>query len=157
MELAVIASIIGAVGQYEQGQSTKRMYDLKAKQASVEGERKSIQYQQQANLVIRKTIEDRAALNVRAQAGGVSAFSGSPLSVATANLKMGGRAFENQLQNAEAALRAGETQAAIYEQAGDAAGRAGTFSAIASLGSTYMGYSKFLGSGTPAPITTAGA
>jgi len=45
-----------------------------------------------------------------------------------------GREFEIVLANADAALRGGAIQAQLYEAAGDQAGRAGAFNAIAKLG-----------------------
>lgn len=133
--IGIVMSVVGAIGEYQKGQQQKRMYDLQAKQVSVEAGRKAVQYEQQANQVLRKQAANNAAIAARSSAGGVDPFSGSADLIRKATDTAAGREFEILLQNADAALRGGAIQAAIYEGAGDAAGRAGAFSAIAKLGS----------------------
>ncbi len=151
--IGIVMSVFSAIGEYEKGQAQKRQYDLQAKQVSVEAGRKAVQYQQQANQVLRKQAATNAAIAARGAAGGVDPFSGSPDIVRRAADTAAGREFEIMLTNADAALRGGAIQARIYEEAGDAAGRAGAFAAVAKLGSAAMSAG---GSGTqaPAPIET---
>lgn len=135
-------AVVGAYGEYQSGQSQKRQYDLQARQVTVEAERKAIQYRQQANLVLRKQADANAALVARGAAGGVDPFSGSPDVVRRAIDTRAGREFEIVLANADAALRGGAVQAQLYEAAGDAAGRAGAFRAVAKLGQAAMSASS---------------
>lgn len=153
--VAIAASVVGAIGSYQAGQEQKRMYQLQAQQATAEGERRSLQYQQKSNEVLRKRLEANAALSVRAYAGGVDPFSGSPDLIRAANDTKAGREYQMMLADADAALRGGAIQARLYESAGRAAARRGTFDAIAKLGTAaYMYSSPGGGSQTPAPIET---
>lgn len=159
--VAVVSSVVSAIGEYEAGQAKKRMYDLQAKQVSVEAGRKAVQYQQQANQVLRKQAATNAAIAARASAGGVDPFTGSADIIRRATDTAAGRDFEIMLQNADAALRGGAIQAQIYEQAGDQAGRAGAFNAVAKIGMAAASYGKS-GSGLlppeqAAPIYNAGS
>lgn len=131
--VAAVAAVVGAVGEYQSGQAKKRMYDMQAKQVSVEAERKAVQYRQQANQVLRKQADTNAAIVARGYAGGVDPFSGSGDVVRRAVDTKAGREFEIVLANADAALRGGAIQAQIYEAAGDQAGRAGAFNAVSKL------------------------
>lgn len=153
--VAIAASVVGAIGSYQAGQEQKRMYQLQAQQATAEGERRSLQYQQKSNEVLRKRLEANAALSVRAYAGGVDPFSGSPDLIRAANDTKAGREYQMMLADADAALRGGAIQSRLYESAGQAAARRGTFDAIAKLGTAaYMYSSPGGGSQTPAPIET---
>lgn len=136
--VGAVMSVVSAIGSYQSGQAQKRMYDLQAKQASVEAGRKAVQYQQQANQVLRKQAATNAAIAARSSAGGVDPFSGSADVIRRATDTAAGREFEILLQNADAALRGGAIQARIYEEAGDAAGRSGAFAAIAKLGTAAL-------------------
>ena len=138
--VAAVASVFSAFNEYQSGQAKKRMYDLNAKQVSVEAGRKAVQYQQQANQVLRKQASTNAAIAARGAAGGIDPFSGSPDVIRKATDTAAGREFEIMLANADAALRGGAIQAQIYEDAGDQAGRAGAFSAIAKLGMAAASY-----------------
>jgi hypothetical protein len=131
--VAAVAQVVGAIGEYQSGQSKKRMYDMQAKQVSVEAERKAVQYRQQANQVLRKQGATNAAIVARGAAGGVDPFSGSADVIRRAADTAAGREFEITLANADAALRGGAIQAQLYEAAGDQAGRAGAFSAVSKL------------------------
>jgi hypothetical protein len=152
MELAILATIASAVGSYEAGQQQRRMYQIQAQQATAEGERRSLQYQQKSNEVLRKRMQVNAALAARSYAGGVDPFSGSPDLVRAANDTTAGREYQMMLADADAAMRGGAIQARIYESAGKAAARRGAFDAMAKLGSAaYMGFG---GTQAPAPIET---
>jgi hypothetical protein len=153
MELvAIISSVASAVGSYEAGQQQKQMYQIQAQQATAEGERRSLQYQQKSNEVLRKRMQVNAALAARSYAGGVNPFSGSPDLVRAANDTTAGREYQMMLADADAAMRGGAIQARIYESAGEVAARRGAFDATTKLGtSVYMAYS---GTQAPAPIET---
>jgi len=173
MTFAVAAAAfqaVSAISSYQQGRAAESNYKfqaeserIKAQIASTEGERKFIQYQQRANDVLRRRNATNATVAARAFAGGVDAFSGSPDIIAAMNNTAAGRDYAILLQDADAALRAGELQARLYDVSAagmDAAGRQakrkGTFDAFAKLGTAAIGYGEKTGLGTqsPAPIET---
>lgn len=130
--LAIAGLAIGAVSaysSYEQGQAQKRQYNLQAKQTTIEGERRALQYEQRANDLLRRRRATNATLAARAAAGGVDPFSGSPDILRAANDTAMGRDYVVLLNDADAALRGGAFQSSLYESAGATAARAGTFSA----------------------------
>lgn len=138
--VAVAASVVGAYGSYQSGQIAKQQYGLQAKVSTLEGERKQIQYMQRANDIQRRLQSTNATLAAKAYAGGIDPFSGSPNVVRAANETTFGREYMTLLADADAALRAGQLQAQLYEQAGEAAVRKGTFDAIAKLGMAAASY-----------------
>lgn len=152
--VAIAAAVVGAYGSIEQGKSQRQMYRLQAQQASVEAQRKSIQYEQRSNDILRRLQSTNSALAARAYAGGVNPFSGSPDIVRAANDTAAGREYTTLLFDADAAMRAGETQAGIYRAAGDTAYRAGMFSAVAKLGMAAATYGSMSGTQAPAPVET---
>ena len=168
MTFAVAAAAfqaVSAISSYQQGRAAEANYKfqaeserIKAQISSVEGERKFIQYQQRANDILRRRNSTNATLAARAFAGGVDAFSGSPDIVAAMNNTAAGREYAILLQDADAAFRAGELQARLYDVSAagmDAAGRqakrTGTFNAIAKLGAAAVGYGDKTGLGTQSP------
>jgi hypothetical protein len=150
--VAAAAAVLGAYSTYESGQIQKQQYGLKAQQATVEGQRKAIQYEQRSNDVLRRRLEANATLIARGYAGGVDPFSGSPDVIRAVNDTKAGREFAILLADADAAMRGGAIQAQMYEAAGKAAARKATFDAVVKLGSAAAS-----GMGTtqaPAPIET---
>jgi hypothetical protein len=140
MEVAIAAAILSAAGSYQQGQDAKRQYGIKAQMATVEGERRQIQYQQRANDTLRRRNSTNATIAARAGAGGVDPFSGSPDIVRAATDTAAGREYAMLLADADAALRGGVLQAELYKDAGKSAARKGTLDAIAKLGMAASGY-----------------
>jgi len=128
-------------------------YNLQAKQATVEGERRAIQYEQRSNDLLRRLRTTNAALAARAYAGGVDPFSGSPDIVRAANETRAGREYSILLADADAALRGGQLQSTLYEQAGKTAYQQGIFSAVSKLGMAAASASKGApGTQEPAPV-----
>lgn len=153
---AAALQAVSAVQSYQQGKIAQQQYNLQAKMATAEGERKALQYQQRANDIVRRQQSANAALAARAYAGGVNPFSGSPDIVRAANDTAAGREYVTVLADADAALRGGAIQAQIYEQAGEAAARRGKFEATTKLVSAGLTYGSATGFGTqaPAPVET---
>lgn len=149
--VAIAATIASAIGSYQQGVSEKSRYNLQAKIATVEGERKAVQYQQRSNDILRRLKSTNSALAARAYAGGVDPFSGSPDIVRAANETSAGREYSILLADSAAALRGGEIQSQIYQQAGKTAYQQGIFNAAAKLG---MAAAQMGGKQSPAPIET---
>jgi hypothetical protein len=150
--VAIAATIASAIGSYQQGVSAKAQYNLQAKIATVEGERKAVQYQQRSNDILRRLKSTNSALAARAYAGGVDPFSGSPDIVRAANETSAGREYSILLADSSAALRGGEIQSQIYQQAGKTAYQQGVFNAAAKL--AFAGEKAFGGTQAPAPIET---
>ena len=153
---AVAMQTVSALRTYQEGKNVRSQYQLQAKMATAEGERKALQYQQRANDILRRQQSANAALAARAYAGGINPFSGSPDIVRAANDTAAGREYVTVLADADAALRGGTIQAQIYEQAGEAAARKGKFDAFAKLAGAAATYGAATGVGTqaPAPIET---
>lgn len=152
--VAAAATVVSAIGSYQQGQSARSQYQIQAKMATVEGERKALQYQQRANDILRRQQASNAALAARAYAGGVNPFSGSPDIVRAANDTAAGREYATILSDADAALRGGALQAQIYEQAGQTAARRGAFEAGAKLGMGAATFTQTIPKQAPAEIET---
>ena len=133
--IAVVSAVVGAIGDIEAGKAQQRQYNLQAQQTEVESQRKSIQYQQRSNDVLRRRLQANAALSARAYAGGVDPFSGSPDIVRAANDTAAGREYARLLEDADAAMRGGMLQAELYREAGATAKRTAYFRAAAKLGS----------------------
>jgi hypothetical protein len=151
--VAIAASVIGAFGSYNAGVSQKAQYNLQAKMATVEGERKAIQYQQRSNDLLRRLRQTNAALAARSYAGGVDPFSGSPDIVAAANNTAAGREYSILLADADAAMRGGAFQAQLYEQAGKTAYKTGVFNAVSKLGmAAAQAGGPTPGTQSPAPV-----
>lgn len=155
MTIAIAAAALQAVSAiqtYQQGRIAQQQYNLQAKMATAEGERKALQYQQRANDIVRRQQSANAALAARAYAGGVNPFSGSPDIVRAANDTAAGREYATVLADADAALRGGAIQAQIYEQAGEAAARRGRFEATSKLATAAATYSTTIPKQEPAPV-----
>ena len=151
MEIIAIASaVFGAVGDIQAGKAERAKYDLQAKQTEVESQRKAIQYQQRSNDVLRRRLDANAALAAKAYAGGIDAFSGSPDIVRAANDTVAGREYARLLEDADAALRAGMFQAAVYQEAGKTAERTAYFRAATKLGTAAASFGG--STQAPAPI-----
>ena len=150
--IAIAAAVVSAYSSYQTGVSEKARYNLQAKQATVEGERKAIQYQQRSNDILRRLESTNASLAARGYAGGVNPFSGSPDIVRAANETAAGREYSIMLADADAAMRGGRFQAEVYTQAGQTAYRQGVFSAVTKL--ALAGEKAFGGTQAPAPIET---
>ena len=151
--IAVVSAVVGAIGDIEAGKAQQRQYNLQAQQTEVESQRKSIQYQQRSNDVLRRRLSANAALSARAYAGGVDPFSGSPDIVRAANDTAAGREYARLLEDADAAIRAGTFQAEVYREAGATAKRTAYFSAATKLGSAAASYGSYTGTTqAPAPV-----
>lgn len=145
--IAVVAAVVGAVGELEAGKAQQRQYNLQAQQTEVESQRKAIQYQQRSNDVLRRRLQANAAIAARAYAGGIDPFSGSPDIIRAANDTASGREYARLLEDADAALRGGMLQAELYREAGATAKRTSQFRAATKLLSAGASY----GSTTQAP------
>jgi hypothetical protein len=141
-ELAIIASVVSAIGTIEAGQARARQMHLQAEMASLEGKQKALQYEQQANMVLNKLNATNSAAIARASAGGVQAFEGSAALMQTTNVRKAGREFNILFDNVAGAERMGDIQKGIYAQAANAAEKGAYFDAAFKLASAGYQYSQ---------------
>jgi hypothetical protein len=154
MVAAVALLAVSAYGSIKAGQDRNKMYQMQAKQAEVEGDRRAVQYELQANQILRRTNEANAAVVARGFAGGTQGFEGSAGLIQAINNTKGGKEFTFALQNADMAKRSGLIQANLYEGAGQIAEQAGYFDAAGKLGQGMMMMSSIGGAPkTAAPVT----
>jgi hypothetical protein len=141
MEYAAVALlVVSAAGSVKAGQDRNKMYQMQAKQAEVESDRRAVQYELQANEILRRTNQANAAVVARGFAGGIQGFEGSAGLIQSINNTKGGKEFTFALQNADMTKRSGLIQASLYQGAGQTAEQAGYFDAAGKLGqAAYMG------------------
>ncbi len=77
--VAVAAAVAGGISKIQQGRQAEDMYFAQAVQARQQARGENIKYQQQANAILRRSVEAQAAARARAAAGGINPFEGSPL------------------------------------------------------------------------------
>jgi hypothetical protein len=152
--IAITLTAVSAYGSIKAGQDRNKMYQMQAKQAEVESDRRAVQYELQANDILRRTNQANAAVVARGFAGGTQGFEGSAGLIQQVNNTRGGKEFMFALQNADTAQRGGLIQASLYRGAGQIAEQAGYFDAFGKLGSAGMSYAK-LGS-APSGFRTTG-
>lgn len=140
--VAIAAAVVSAVGSIQQGRAQEQMYKVQAMGTTAQSERKALQYELQANEILRRKKEANAALAARAYAGGVDAFSGSPDLLRAVNDTTAGREFMFALGNANQALSFGAIEADMLRAAGKQAKKAGYFDAAAKLGMAAATYAK---------------
>jgi hypothetical protein len=137
---AIALTVVSAAGSIKAGQDRNKMYQMQAKQAEVESDRRAVQYELQANEILRRTNQANAAVVARGFAGGTQGFEGSAGLIQSINNTKGGKEFTFALSNADMAKRGGLIQATLYESAGKTAEQAGYFDAAGKLGqAAYMG------------------
>lgn len=132
--VAIAATVVSAVGSIQGGKAAKQMYNVQALQTTAQSERKALQYELQANDILRRKREANAAIAARSFAGGVDAFSGSPDLLRAVNDTTAGREFMFALDNANLAMSFGDIEAGMLRSAGKQAEKAGYFDAAAKLG-----------------------
>jgi hypothetical protein len=138
--IAISLTAVSAYGSIEAGKAKNKMYQMQAKQAEVESDRRAVQYELQANEILRRTNQANAAVIARGFAGGTQGFEGSAGLIQAVNNTRGGKEFMFALQNSDMTKRSGLIQASLYEGAGQIAEQAGYFDAAGKLGSAaYMG------------------
>jgi len=155
--IAITLTAVSAAGSIQAGQARNKMYQMQAKQAEVESDRRAVQYELQANEILRRTNQANAAVVARGFAGGTAGFEGSAGLIQQVNNTRGGKEFMFALQNADMTKRSGLIQASLYEGAGQIAEQAGYFDAAGKLGQAAFMYSKIGGKpGTDGGFRTTG-
>jgi hypothetical protein len=157
--VAIASSVLSAVGSIQQGRQQKEMFKLQAAQADLKSRRDALQYEQQANLVLERMIQNNATAAARGFSGGVSGFSGSAKLVQERSERVAGRDVAIMQEGARSAISFGEIQSNMLREAGDQAMKGAYFDAIAKLGTaayaydqTSTGSGKIFQSGKQAPV-----
>jgi hypothetical protein len=134
------------------------MYKLQAQQARLKASQDALASEQAANQAFEKLIMVNANASARAYAGGVQGLDGSAKLIQVVNKRKAGEDIQDFQQNADSAIKFGESQAAIFKAAGSAARTSSYYNAITTIGTAAFTYSKVAplsGSGTPGFQTTS--
>lgn len=154
--IALTLTAVSAYGSIQAGQARNKMYQMQAKQAEVESDRRAVQYELQANEILRRTNQANAAVVARGFAGGTQGFEGSAGLIQQVNNTRGGKEFMFALQNADMTKRSGLIQASLYQGAGQIAEQAGYFDAAGKLGSAAFQFAKIGGPPSKGEFRTTG-
>lgn len=121
------------------GRQQNEMYKLQAQQARLKASRDALQYEQQANMVFERLLQNNASAAARGFAGGIQGFSGSAKLIQGRNEKVAGRDINIMQQGAKEAISFGEVQANLLREAGEQARSGAYFDAFSKLGTAaYM-------------------
>lgn len=158
--VAIASSVMSAVGAIQQGQQQKEMYKLQAMQADLKARRDALQYEQQANMVLERMLQNNASAAAKGFSGGIQGLSGSAKLIQERNERVAGRDINIMREGAQSALTFGQIQAGLLREAGDQAAKGSYFDALAKLGEGAYMYSTvrtggsgiFTRTGPPAPV-----
>lgn len=153
--VAVGSGVLSAVGALRQGQQQKTMYQLQAQQAQLKASRDALQYEQQANSVLGRLLQNNATAAARGFAGGVSGFSGSAKLIQERSTKEAGQDFAVLQEGATSAMSFGEVQSKLLNEAASDAVTGSYFDAIGKLGSAAASYAKNFPGTTTTDTATA--
>lgn len=133
------AATASALQTIQAGKQQKDMYRLQAQQARLKASRDALQYEQQANMVFERLLQNNASAAARGFAGGIQGFSGSAKLIQSRNEKVAGRDINIMQESAKQSISFGEIQANILREAGENAASGAYFDAFAKLGTAvYM-------------------
>jgi hypothetical protein len=132
--VAAAAAVVSAVGSIRQGKDQASMYRLQAQQATLKASRDALQYEQQANSVLDRVLQNNATAAAKGFAGGVSGFSGSAKLVQERSTKVAGKDVAVLQEGAKSALSFGEIQSNMLNEAAKDAITGSYFDAIGKLG-----------------------
>jgi hypothetical protein len=151
--VAIAAAGLSAVGSLRQGQQQAAMYRLQAQQAQLKASRDALQYEQQANSVLDRLLQNNATAAAKGFAGGVSGFSGSAKLVQERSTKVAGKDVGVLQEGSKAAISFGEVQSRMLNEAASDAITGSYFDAIGKLGMAAVSYNMSAPGATPkAPI-----
>ena len=106
-----------AVSQVQQGRYQASQYEAQGSQARLQGRAQATRYEQQANAVMRRSLEAQALARARAAAGGLDPFSGSARFVQDLSARDAAADVGILSDNASLARMGGDTQAQMYSSA----------------------------------------
>jgi hypothetical protein len=138
--IAAGAGVMSAVGSIRQGKQQATMYRMQAQQATLKASRDALQYEQQANSVLERVLQNNATAAAKGFAGGVSGFSGSAKLIQERSTKVAGKDVGVLQEGAKSALSFGEIQSNMLNEAAKDAITGSYFDAIGKLGTAAMAY-----------------
>jgi hypothetical protein len=138
--VAIAAAGLSAVGSIRQGKQQASMYRMQAQQATLKASRDALQYEQQANSVLERVLQNNATAAAKGFSGGVSGFSGSAKLIQERNVKDAGQDVGVLQEGAKSALSFGEIQSNMLNEAAKDAITGSYFDAIGKLGTAAMAY-----------------
>lgn len=151
--VAIAAAGLSAVGSLRQGRQQAAMYRLQSQQAQLKASRDALQYEQQANSVLDRLLQNNATAAAKGFAGGVSGFSGSAKLIQERSTKVAGKDVGILQENASSALSFGEIQSRMLNEAAKDAITGSYFDAIGKLGTAAVSYNMSApGATTKAPV-----
>lgn len=138
--LTAITTAVSAYGQYQSGKAQEAYYKAQANQIQLKGRIEAAKAKQQGTKALNEANEAMALTTARAAAGGVNPFASdsSPLNITFKNLSAGVTDFITAKDNAFNIKSMSELQAENYREAGRSAAKAGTMSALMTIGSGAM-------------------
>jgi hypothetical protein len=138
--IAAGAGVMSAVGSIRQGKQQATMYRMQAQQATLKANRDALQYEQQANSVLERVLQNNATAAAKGFAGGVSGFSGSAKLIQERSTKVAGKDVGVLQEGAKSALSFGEIQSNMLNEAAKDAITGSYFDAIGKLGMAAVSY-----------------
>lgn len=156
MEVLAAAAIgLKAYGQYEQGKMQAMSFRLQASQAELQGRQNALNYNRQGLQVLRRQEQLAATVRARATAGGIDAFTGSPLTIQQVDMMKAQEEATIAQENAQSAIYGSLAQSQSLQAAAGAARFAGNLAAL----TTIVGGAAMMGSTatpqSPAPVRDA--
>ena len=125
----LIGSAVSAAGKIKAGRAEEKMYDAKASQTLLQGDAEAARYKQQGADILTRLNENLATLINRSGATG----SGNISAIFNANVATASKDYSIARDNAILAKEFAINQANQFTQAGDAARKSATISAIGTL------------------------
>lgn len=148
---AAVASGLQAVSSIQQGRFQQAQYNIKAKQAELQGRQNALNYSQQALGVLENQRRMAGTLVARGAAGGIDPFSGSPMTVDQWNAFQAGKEYNLGLENADMAIAGGLAQSQSLQAAGKQAMKTAYMNAAISVAQGVYMYGSL---STPSPTGT---
>jgi cell fate (sporulation/competence/biofilm development) regulator YlbF (YheA/YmcA/DUF963 family) len=145
MWVAIATAAMSAYSSIQQGNQEKKFYGQQADQARLQGRVQAVQYEQQANRMLKSSIETQAMARARAAAGGVDPFSGSAQFVQDLSAQEGLADFNTMQDNAALSRISAATQSTNYEDAGRYARKRGLLGAATAIGQGVYRYGRLGG------------
>jgi creatinine amidohydrolase/Fe(II)-dependent formamide hydrolase-like protein len=151
MEMVLMAAAVGlkAHSQVEQGKMQAMSYRLQASQAELQGRQNALNYSRQGLQVLRRQEQLAATVRARASAGGIDAFTGSPLTIQQVDMMKAQEEAQIAQENAQSAIYGSLAQSQSLQAAAGAARYMGNLGALTTLVSGAAMYGQTATPATP--------
>ena len=116
--VAIAMAVFSGIKSIQAGRQEEKSLQMQAVQTQIQSKGEAVKYEQQANNVLRRSLEAQAASRARAAAGGVDPFGGSAMLNQTLSAKDGGEEFNLSRENAKLMALGGEARALQLNAAG---------------------------------------